>query len=394
MKLPAHSLLGASGAHRWLSCPGSFHLSVATPPGRASIYAATGSVAHAYIEKAIEHSLQNSGMVGTTRLGPDDLGRVVAHDGHDVVVDQALIDGVNTMLEYIMRTAPDCWLRYEFRVHLDDYFLPDTPPVPLFGQVDVALLNEHTDTLEIIDYKNGAGVLVSPRDNPQMLYYAAGVLQYFPAPELAKIKRVKLTIVQPNAPGVEPIRSWETSPLDLLMWVDDVLVPGVHACDQPDAPLVPGAWCRFCPALRSCPRLRQDATAMAQRDFADALPADPNDLAAQLDIADRAVTWANAIQAYALEQLRRQVRIPGWTMVPTRPTRQWIDDETVVAAALGVAGVPDDVIWETRLRSPAQVEKKVSCRVWSPVSDTLVHSVSSGMKLARDDRSDAGQEFE
>lgn len=134
---------------------------------------------------------------------------------------------------------------------------------------------------------------------------------------------------------------------------------------------------------------------MAKRDFANAVvPDDPADLAAQLDIAERAVTWANAVQAHALEQLRRQVKIPGWTMVPTRPTRQWIDDGPNTVAALHMAGADDDAIWETRLRSPAQMEKKLPPGCWGLVSDTLVHAVSSGMKLARDGKPDAGQEFE
>ena len=74
---------------------------------------------------------------------------------------------------------------------------------------------------------------------------------------------------------------------------------------------------------------------MAKRDFADhVLPDDPAELARNLDTAERAQMWINALQAYALEQLQRQVRVPGWELVPTRPTRKWIDDETVTAGTL------------------------------------------------------------
>jgi hypothetical protein len=139
---------------------------------------------------------------------------------------------------------------------------------------------------------------------------------------------------------------------------------------------------------------------MAKRDFADhILPDDPAELARNLDIAERAQMWINALQAYALEQLQRQVRVPGWELVPTRPTRKWIDDEAKTAETLNLAGVKDDVIWETRLRSPAQIEKALSrsavqSSVWrNQLADSLVESKSSGVKLARTRNADAPGEF-
>jgi hypothetical protein len=40
-----HSLLGASGAARWLACSGSFHLSQLTGPDEESEHAALGTAA-------------------------------------------------------------------------------------------------------------------------------------------------------------------------------------------------------------------------------------------------------------------------------------------------------------------------------------------------------------
>ena len=392
MKLPAHSLLGASGAHRWLNCPGSFQLSLRVPPRPSSIYAATGTLAHHYIEDALNTALNANTRPGDLAVSPAELGHQWSLEGHEIIVDQTFIDGVNCMLAYVHEAAGRSdWFCVEFRVHLDDYFLPNTPPVPLFGRVDVALLDLQDGLLEIIDYKNGAGVIVSPRDNPQMLYYLAGVLRELPDNQHRNVQRVKLTVVQPNAPGHQPIRSWETSVVDVLMWVREVLVPGVEAAGHDDAPLVPGPWCKFCPALHVCPRLIQDAVDMAKREFDDVkIPDDPAELANALDIADRAVTWATALQAHAFEQLKRQVRIPGWELVPTRPSRHWVLDEKNTAAALSTAGLDDSVIFETRLRSPAQTEKALKGsaerHAWASVSDSLIESRSSGVKLARSDK--------
>jgi hypothetical protein len=138
---------------------------------------------------------------------------------------------------------------------------------------------------------------------------------------------------------------------------------------------------------------------MAKRDFADhILPDDPAELARNLDTAERAQMWINALQSYALEQLQRQVRVPGWELVPTRPTRKWVEDETITASVLKTSGVNDDVIWETRLRSPAQIEKTLTrsglSHLWrDQLSGTLVESKSSGVKLARAHNADALGEF-
>jgi hypothetical protein len=402
VKTPAHSLLGASGAPRWLNCPGSFQLSVSAPARPSSIYAATGTLAHDCIETAVRAAIDQGMAPGALRLGPDQLGETQVREGHTIVIDQDFADGVNVMLDYVRQASVQSdWVRCEFQVELDDYFPADhPPPVLLFGRVDVAMLDLQTDTLEIIDYKNGSGVFVTVQDNPQLLYYAAGVLRQLPKHQLGRLRRIKLTVVQPNAPGSEPVRSHEITPVDLLMWVDDVLVPGVHACAQDNPPLVPGPWCRFCPAIHVCPKLQQDANEMAKRDFADhILPDDPAELARNLDIAERAQMWINALQSYALEQLQRQVRVPGWELVPTRPTRRWNDEDPVTAASLVDTGVTVNEVWETKLRSPAQLEKTLirSARgreIWNNrIAPFLVENKSSGVKLARTRNSDAPGEF-
>ena len=373
--MTAHSLLGASGAYRWLACPGSFKLSQTTKHRPASIYAARGTLAHTCIEQAFQSQRMT--------LDADAIGETEIIDGHTVVVDDELASGVNLMLAYLRHTAKP-YIKVEFQVTLDDYF-PVPPPVPLFGTVDAALLDEKC--LEIVDYKNGAGVVVSPVENPQLLFYAAGVLRDVPPVDRDAIDRIKMTIVQPNAPGLEPIRSWEIAPLDLLMWVDDVLVPGVEACTQPDAPFNAGTWCRFCPVAHACPLLHQSAVTAAQAEFDDAdAPWDKNDLADMLNTAERAQLWAARVQEFALDQLKSQVRIPGWGLVPTRPMRKWLDERD----AERVLGEHLDDIWERKLRSPAQIEKRFGPSV-RPYLAPLTESVSSGVKLAR--TNDAGEDF-
>jgi hypothetical protein len=385
-----HSLLGASGDYRWLACPGSYALSKTAPHRPSSIYAATGTLAHSYIENAVK--------AGKAELDPGTLGEMWQAEGHIGVIDQDFIDGVNVMLAYI--NVPAEWKRVEFRVDLDRYFQRSPPPEPLFGTVDAALLHDR-ETLEIVDYKNGAGVVVSPVENPQLLYYAAGVMLHLPPAQREQVQVIKLTIVQPHAPRAAPVWSWETTPLDLLMWIDDVLVPGVEACAQPDAPFNAGAWCRFCPAAHACPKLHEAAVAMAQHEFAPFIEAPlvevagaapSRQLADALDLAELAQLWIDRVREFALDRLKHQERIPGWGLVPTRPSRVWLDEVATVATLSD--RLSGTLLFEKKLRSPAQLEKELQRAHW-PVSwdevGPLVEARSTGVKLAR--INDAGKEF-
>lgn len=396
----AHSLLGASAASRWLNCPGSFALSQQAPPSRSSIYAATGTLAHTYIERILTRTIRearNARLLLGMQLDPALIGSVHRVDGHDIVVDEDFIEGVNLMLNYVASVAPAYdMLRAELTVHLDHYFKHRTPPpVKLFGRTDVVLLGPHM--LEIIDYKNGSGIIVDPHDNPQMLYYAAGVIAVVSRMKPpVDVHTVKLTVVQPHARSIAKVRSATIDYVDLMLWVDDVLIPGVDACTADDAPLVIGSWCRFCPVSFACPALIHEATRMAKIEFDDKkLADDPNELSRQLDIAERASVWIEAIRAHALERLLRQERIPNWGLTPTRPVRRWTDEQAAeqVTTMLGLS--PGDT-HRSELKSPAQMEKLIQKRVshsaWDKHLAPLVESRSSGMKLLRENEPE--MEFE
>ena len=54
----AHALLGASSAHRWLTCTPSARLEEAQgEPDRGSVYADEGTAAHEYAEILLSHRL-------------------------------------------------------------------------------------------------------------------------------------------------------------------------------------------------------------------------------------------------------------------------------------------------------------------------------------------------
>jgi len=376
---PAHSLLGASSASRWLKCPGSFALSQTAPPSPTSIYAATGTLAHSFIQGCLTQPI--------SRMEYSSIGNAYTIEGHQIIVDEDLVDGVNVMVDYIAAasSAYDTML-VESKVQLDSYFPPRSLPVRLFGTADVVLSSPHT--LEIVDYKNGSGVIVDPNDNPQTLYYAAGAIALLHTQRPPRMpEKIKMTIVQPHARSVAKVRSATLDYVDLMMWLDETLIPGVEACTAPDAPLVPGSWCRFCPVAFVCPALLAEANRMAKLEFDDSRVKvdDPEELSRLLDVAQRAKAWCEALEGFALDQLQRQVRVPNWSLVPTRPTRRWTE-EGAAAAMLNGLGV--HFIYKNDLKSPAQIEKLVrkqfNNQTWDERIAPMVESVSSGVKLQRD----------
>jgi hypothetical protein len=382
----AHSLLGASGAHRWMHCPGSFRLTQQAPSRPPSIYASRGTLAHTYIEEVIAGY---SAGVNKLVVPDSEVGIIRQVGPHAIEVDQDFVDGVTLMLDYVDQRVTGAAFRAEFQVVLDSYFEHHSrhPPVRLFGRVDLAIVKEAQRFLEIVDYKSGRGILVDPTNNPQMLYYAAGVLLQTPFP----IEMVMMTVVQPHARTLQKIRSWTIDALDVLMWVDEKLIPAVDACAQPDAPLVTGPWCRFCPGAFTCPKLAEEANKMAAKEFSDdgiSMPSDPAKLAEFLGVAERAETWINALRAFAVEQLKAQVRVPGWALEPTRPVRRWTD-ETRAGLLLTKGGLTLDEAYAIALRSPTQIEKLLKTKglqpLWLNNLTPLVESHSSGVKLAHAD---------
>jgi len=119
----------------------------------------------------------------------------------------------------------------------------------LFGTADAVVYQASTKHLIVADYKHGSGIPVEVVGNVQLMYYGLGALLSFGYP----CETVDLVVVQPRCPHVGgPIRSWRIDSFRLLDFAAD-LVEFAKCTEEPDAPLVPGDHCQFCPANFYCP---------------------------------------------------------------------------------------------------------------------------------------------
>ncbi len=326
-----HSLIGASSIGRIMACPGSFELSQQiTTPSRSSVWAAQGTVAHKLAEEAL-----------TEGYDPvRELGTVVTMDGHEITVDQEMVDAVQVYLDEIKRRSADNPGRFfEARVCLDSLWADDERPVvSAFGTADAVLLHYDAKHVDVIDLKYGSGVHV-PADSPQLFYYAAGALTPW-------AETIDLTIVQPRGKGAA-VRTHHTTALDVLIWVEEVLKPAVAAAMAPNAPLTTGKHCRFCPAQAQCPALHKMAQDLARKDFG-----------------------------------------------PSPDRLYFLPEEELLRSVGGL--LLGDMLYERKLCTPAQTEKICAPSEWDLVKD-FVESRSSGFKLVQAadlSRPSAAQDFD
>lgn len=336
----AHSKIGASSMDRWSACPGSVKLSEGIP-SISSSYAEEGTLAHSLAADWLANGIKPS------------------------FVDNDMHDAVAVYVDYI---APK---QATHTVYLEHRFDLSSVHPGCFGTADAVAWDPTTKHLEVIDYKHGAGVYVPAVENPQLRYYGLGALLDLKLPA----KTITVTIVQPRYEAHEgPIRSETLDVLDMLDFLAD-LKQYAAATEAPDAPLVPGEHCRWCPAARICPELGKQANEVAKMEFGNSPTYDAPKLKEALDKREIVKAWLKTIDEFAYDVLEKGGNIPGYKLVAKRATRKWRDPVEAQAALEGFGG---DIFEPTTLKTPAQMEKLVKDK---KLIETLVVAESSGHTL-------------
>lgn len=237
----AHAKFSASGSERWLNCPGSIALSEKAPPQKESSYAKEGTDAHTCFEVIAKNPTK-------------DVTKMLMRNFPNTMVRDALVS-FNTMVkESDMQSSFD--FLCETKVSLE-FVEPD-----MFGTVDAAFV-EHYGTLYVWDFKYGAGRVVEPDNNSQLIYYALGLAHKFNF----DFEKVVIGVIQPRIIHKKGIaRTWDISIPELRKWTD-IFKEGVEAAKDPYADLKLGRWCFFCPAQSICPKALEKHYNEAQSEF-------------------------------------------------------------------------------------------------------------------------------
>lgn len=347
------SIVGGSTAKRVIACPASVKLVQKMPPAPESEHAARGTLLHNVMAELLEFDKTPAQMLGATYKK-----QVLTQELIDekVIPALALLDEVDPekQMEYMVET----------RVGFGDY-LPG-----VFGSTD--LLGRLGNRAIILDWKFGDGVLVDAQDNPQLLFYAAAAMRTEACKWVFEgATEIELVIVQPPA-----IRRWVTDKARVVSFEQE-LAKAVKAAQSHDPVMQTGDHCRWCTAKPVCPKMTGEVERVLKTQLT-ALPAEQ--ISAMLDQADRIEDFLRDLRGLAFQMLENGQPVPGYKLVAKRGTRQWVDDMAVIDWAEEHQIPPRDVC-ETKLKSPAQLEKVVK-KFNIELPSELVVSISSGSTLA------------
>lgn len=383
-----HARLSASGAKKWINCPGSIQLEE-NFEDKPSQFAEEGTNAHALGEAKI-------------RLATKEYNRTKYHNAiRNLEITEDMEDYAESYKNYVierynsaLQKTPDAILMLEQRLDFSKY-VPDG-----FGTGDAVIIAE--GKLEIIDLKYGKGVEVSAVDNPQLRLYALGAYEAFDM--LYGFDTVEMTIYQPR---LDNISSESISVAELLEWGESVKKAAQLANDDSVIECIAGKHCDtgFCKARPVCRAYAEERQKMAVYDFKPPAKLTVAEIADIIEQSAALEKWAKLVCDYALEQAYKHgVEYPGYKVVEGRSNRKYSKPDSEVAKILTDNGYQESDILVHKLKGITDIEKLLgkktfaevlgSCVVKPPGKPTLVCSedkrpaINSAMQAQEDFKND------
>jgi hypothetical protein len=170
--------------------------------------------------------------------------------------------------------------------------------------------------------------------------------------------------VQPRISG-EQIKSWNTT-VERLAEFEDEFREAARLASTPDAPLVTGQHCQFCPAAGFCPALRRKSLDIAMIEFEDDMavmprvekmtPAALGRAMMEIEVVE---AWCSSVREHALMSALDGNMPEGFKLVSKKTNRRWVDEDKAAGALRSLYELEDAAIYVRKLVSPAQAEKLV-----------------------------------
>ena len=335
-----HSEVGASGAHRWMLCPGSVTLSRGLP-NPSSEFAEEGTRAHE-LGEAILSGLELIDIVNRT---PE---------------DQEMIDYVSEYTNFVLEELNRCQVKQTEKIvlHVEAEVNLHDIDERMFGTQDAMFYCAAEGTLYVFDLKYGKGIEVDVEDNPQLMYYAlASWTTCFAS-------KVVLTIVQPRTDG-QSIKRVTYSYADMMRFSRELEV-AINRVDAEPETYVPGPkQCKWCIASAVCPALSktfsdttqlQPQNPLVESDTPTVVDMTPERLGTIYANIPMLKKWLEDVDTHCVELSKAGVTIPGTKLVQQRKHRVFKNPKAAKNALLK-AGYREKDIEASKLITPAQLEK-------------------------------------
>lgn len=354
-----HSLMSPSKIEQFSICPASYSASRGLPDV-SKLDAVTGTAAHSVHEWCLRTGNQAARRVLDTVMveEPDRTWPILVTDEMALNVQES-VDRCNELKGLV-------WV--EVRVDISEF----TPIPDQSGSSDFFAIDVQARTLYVIDFKYGKGVRVSAYLNPQLIYYALGVLRGMGC--LFEIDRVVIRIHQPRLDNWD---EWRTTPAELVAL-------GRHhkrllsRCLEPNPPFHPDPKaCKFCKARSQCKALAEQMNRVGAGMFDDldgditefdtawptAMPSvdlmSPSDLAAVRRHAASLMDFLKAVNTRLLHLLMHNTPVPDAKVVEGKSNRRYRDPvaERQAASFLLRNGVEPSKVFRVATVSPTQGER-------------------------------------
>ena len=352
-----HAKLSPSGAHRWMSCPGSVVLEAAYPD-KGSVFADEGTAAHTLAAYVLQDKTEVDEYIGE-----------VIHVGErKFTVDKTMAAHVGNYVKLVRELAVGHTLLVERKVPIGHL----TRETGATGTADAVIINGAERTLTVVDLKYGMGVQVDAVENPQLQMYALGAYEAYSV--LADFDTVSMYI---HMPRLNHVSEYHIGVAELLQFADEVRASArqvelAATLDGVDGLLNPGEkQCRFCKAKATCPALLAEVTEVVggkpatAEDFAQFVPDAADELGAAgdnyLSMAMAKVglveDWCKAIRAEVERRLLKGDTVPGYKLVEGKlGNRQWTSQDEAEAAMKSMR-LKQDEMYERKIISPTAAEK-------------------------------------
>jgi hypothetical protein len=267
--------------------------------------------------------------------------------------------------------------------------------------VDAAVINP--DSLHIIDYKYGAGVVVSPVENLQATIYAYQIAVSELPLDTPVDFPVVVHIYQPRGRenGDQPAHIWETTVGEIaaragmIAGKADIIRLNNETKGNPLAFAPSEKACRWCPAKAFCPARQNDmldgieALAVIEETppalpLPSALPIEQ--LAAVIKHRKKIAKWLDDAEEYATNRLREGHEVPGFKLVMSRGgNRYWADPKKAAELLVKTTVLKRDEVVEENTISPAAAEKLVGKKKFSAELEGLITRAPGGPEIAPED---------
>ena len=357
--MSSHARLSPSTRPYYALCPGRVRECAKYPEQPSSPAAIDGTHSHTLLEQSITQNKHPDSFIGAVLqdhegefdVGPHRAERVAV--AYDYVQRRKAELGPGTVVKAEQRVDPKA------AVGRDD----------MAGTADVLIGNLSLGVMEVIDLKDGMNPVDA--DSPQLRTYGVAALSELTADHFAQIKTLRLTVVQPKLAlkGGDPIKFVDLSVDEFYLPEVFKMIEEAKATDDPNAPLVPGeVQCKYCAHKGACTALLASTMESSGIKFENlevaqqAADKDPLTMTDQqireiVESAPLIRQMLEGVEAEALRRMEAGKTIDGLKLVRGRGSRGWAFDDDQMADKLKRFGLPKDVLWETKLITPAKAEK-------------------------------------